>query len=162
MSQSSGNEIASKRPRVAEAAFAIVCVAALVSLAFAVVLPFQIQHVIDAERSAKERGTTTIAELQQQLTIGVIIACAIAVLFAAALLWFGFRFRAGRRRGRFWIVVLTAIALAPVLLTQYTLLTVAILVVADALMFLPSVTRWIDAVEKAANRARLAAGITRA
>jgi hypothetical protein len=147
------------RPRLAEVAFALVCVAGLCAVVFAAVLPLQIGRVVDAERAAATKAGTSIAEFEQQLVVGVIVACAITAVFTGLLIWQAFRFRAGRPQGRFWIVVLTALALVPILLTPATVLTVVVLAVADLLMFLPVVSAWLRRSESARSRARLS-GLT--
>ena len=145
-----------RRPRLVEAAFALALVAGLVAVAFAAVLPFQIPRVLETQRTAAANRGASLAELEQQLVIGVVITCVIAALYTAAVVWAAVRFRAGRRKGRFWTVILTVLALVPILLTPATLLTVVLLVVADGLLFLPSVSAWFEQREKAFSRARLA------
>jgi uncharacterized membrane protein (UPF0182 family) len=157
MTQQTAVRLPPQRPRVAEIAFSLVIVAGVCALAFAVAMATQIDRVVEERRGELEAQGGSVTEFQEQLVIYVIVVAAIAVVFTAVLVWQAIRFRRGRTGGRFWIVVLTALALAPiVLLTPTTLLTVVVLVAADVLMFLPSVTTWLRATESARSKARLA------
>lgn len=145
------------RPRLVEAAFAVVIAGALCALSFGVVLPFQVGAVVDRNRAAAAAHGVTADDLMKQLLLAAVIALAVSVLYAAALVFFAFRFRGGRRRGRFAIVLLTVLGLLPAIFSPQTLLTVVVLAVACVLMFLPPVARWLGEQEalRAKERARL-------
>jgi hypothetical protein len=151
MPQSS--EIAERRPRNADGPFGLMLVAAAAVLVFAAMLPLQLSSTVDSERRAAAAKQLSSASLEDTLRTLVIAAIVVAVLYAAALVWTAFRFRAGRRRARIVMIVLTVLALAP--FNVQGVLVAVVLVVADVLAFRRPVSEWLRGAELTRARARL-------
>lgn len=139
------------RPRAAEIAFGLVLTAAACVLVFGLMVPFQIGPALDRSRSEAASNGVALEALQQQLTIVAIVVVAVAVVLAALLVLFAFRFRAGRRSARGWLVALTVV----LVLTLYVpaLLAALLVLIADVLAFLRPVSEWLRAAERARIRA---------
>ena len=127
------------RPLAAQVAFGLVMAAAAASALLGLSPLLQIGTNVAA---AQRRDPGAPHEAVASAVIGITAALvAVAVVFAVALLVFGLRFRGGRPRARIVLVVLSVLSLAP--LSASALLVTAVLVVADVLMFRPSVTAWL-------------------
>lgn len=131
------------RPRGLDVAVGLCLVAAAVAVVFAALVPFQIGPAIDQERQTAGVTRAQLTQLQQALTTVSVVAIALVVVWAALLVVFALRLRAGRRRARIGVVVLTALALLP--LNAQALLVVVLLVVADVLLFRRPVATWLRA-----------------
>jgi hypothetical protein len=151
MPQSS--EIADRRPRIADVPFGLMLAAAVAVLVFAAMLPLQLASTVDTERRAAAAKQLSSASFEDTLRSLVIAAVVVAVLYAAALVWTAFRFRAGRRRARIVMIVLTVLALAP--FNVQGVLVAVVLVVADVLAFRRPVSEWLRSAEVTRARARL-------
>jgi hypothetical protein len=142
---------ATPRPRAADIAFGLVLTAAACILVFGLMVPFQVGPALDRSRAEAEAHHVPLAALQQQLVVVAIVVVAVAVVLAGLLVLFAFRFRAGRRSARGWLVALTVV----LVLTLYApaLLAAVLVLVADVLVFLRPVSEWLRAAERARIRA---------
>lgn len=142
------------RPRAIDAAFALVIGAAACAVVFAALLPLQIDDAVVRQSEAAAAAGVGLEALERQLTEFVVTQTIVLVLFAAVLVWSAFRIRAGRRRFRVVLIVLTVIAIAP--LNGQALLVAALLLVADVLVFRRSSSAWMRAADaaRAMRRAR--------
>jgi hypothetical protein len=134
------------RPRLVDAAFGLVVTAGVCVLAFAVLILFQVNPTVDREQQAAAARRVSAASLEQTLLVVALIALAIAVVYVALLVWMGLRLRAGHRRARVWLLLLTVLAVVP--LNLQGLLVAVVLAVAEVLAFRRPVTEWLQRVER--------------
>jgi len=151
MSQSS--ETAETRPRIADVPFGLMLVAAACVVGFAAMLPFQLGSTVDRERRTAAAQQFSSAAFEDTLRNFVITALIIALLYVAVLVWTAFRFRAGSRRARIVMVVLTVLAFAP--FNVQGVLVGIVLIVADVFAFRKPVSEWLRAAEVRRLRARI-------
>jgi hypothetical protein len=146
------SEVPETRPRSVDVSFRLMLVAGVCVLGFAAMLPFQLGSSVDRGRREAAAKQLSAASLEDTLRALVIAAVVIAVVYAALLAWTAYRFRAGRRRARVAMIVLTVVALAP--FNAQALLVAVVLVVADVLAFRKPVSEWLRGAELRRARAR--------
>jgi hypothetical protein len=140
------------RPRLVDVAFALALTAAACTIVFAAMLPFQIDGSVARQaEDAAAQGVSRQA-LHDLITEFVVTEVILATLFVAALVWAAFRVRAGRRRFRVLLIVLTVLALVPA--NGQALLVTALLVAADVLLFRKPSSAWLRSREGARALAR--------
>lgn len=145
-------EVVAARPRIVDVAVGLMLTAAVCTLVFAVMLPFQVPGIVAREAGTATSRGLTVAQLQSALTGFAIAEVCIAVTFVAALVWTALRLRRGRKRFRVVLIVLTVLAVVPA--NIQALLVAALLVVADVLVFRRSASAWIGEAEAARAHAR--------
>ncbi|GAB3383147.1 hypothetical protein [Amycolatopsis echigonensis] len=140
------------RPAVITGAFWSFVAATVVGLAGAVFLFFARDTLTDAMRRANGQNATRLTEAQidQAVTIGIVVGAVIAVVFALLHLLFAFKLRAGRNWARIVLTVLTALQVVSLLAGQGTVVSyvgAAFAVLGVVLSFLPEANQYIAAAK---------------
>ncbi|ATY16485.1 hypothetical protein CU254_20130 [Amycolatopsis sp. AA4] len=140
------------RPGVITGAFWAFVAATLVGLVGAVVLFFARDALADAMRRANGQNAArlTDAQIDQAVTIGIVVGAVIAIAIALLRLLFAFKLRAGRNWARIVLTVLTALQVLSLLAGQSTVVgyvSTALAVVGVVLSFLPDANQYFAAAK---------------
>ncbi|GAA1025970.1 MULTISPECIES: hypothetical protein [Amycolatopsis] len=143
---------ARSRPAAITGAFWAYVAATLVGLAGAVFLFFSRDALADAMRrtNGQNAARLTDAQIDQAVTIGVIVAAMLAIAFALLHLLFAFKLRVGRNRARIVLTVLTALQVVSLLAGRATVIgsvSAVFALVGVILSFLPQASQYIAATK---------------
>ncbi|MFG1642460.1 hypothetical protein ACGFMK_19400 [Amycolatopsis sp. NPDC049252] len=110
------------RPSTIEGAFWAFIASTVISLLGGILVFGNRDALAEATRnSSRQTGSSlTEAQIDQLVTIGIVVALVIAVVIALLYLLFAFKLRAGRNWARIVLTVITALQLLSVLVGQST------------------------------------------
>ncbi|MEA5365342.1 hypothetical protein VA596_37840 [Amycolatopsis sp., V23-08] len=113
---------AQARPSTIEGAFWAFIASTVISLLGGILVFGNRDALADATRTSSQQSGSSLTEAQidQLVTIGIVVALVIAVVIALLYLLFAFKLRAGRNWARIVLTVITALQLLSVLVGQST------------------------------------------
>ncbi|MGV9296191.1 hypothetical protein [Amycolatopsis sp. NPDC003676] len=140
------------RPAAVTGAFWAYVAATLVGLVGAVFLVFSRDALADAMRRANGQNAArlTDAQIDQAVTIGIVVGAVLAIAFALLHLLFAFKLRAGRNWARIVLTVLTALQVVSLLAGQATVVgsvSAVFALLGVVLSFLPQASQYIAATK---------------